>query len=96
MTTSAEEPEGDLRTRLVAAFFGGIRSGADQFEHFRWTREYAEWSIELCDRAERLGLPAAYLVVELCCFGHEPLRLEEAVATVEAICQPPELPVPRG
>lgn len=90
MTTAAEAPEGDLRARLVVAFLNGIRSAAVHYEHFHWTREYTEHTLALCDRTEQLGMPAAYLVVELCCAGRRPLLFEDALATVEAVLRPAE------
>lgn len=89
-----DQAEGDRLAGYVAAFLSGIRLGAHRRDHFRWTPAYAEQALALCDRTERLGMPAAWLVVELCCAGRKPLPFEDAVATVEAICQPPGLPVP--
>lgn len=90
MTMSVETTGGDLRARLVTAFLSGIRSAAAQHTHFHWTRGYAGRALALCDRTEQLGMPAAYLVVELCCAGRRPLRFEDALATVEAVLRSAE------
>lgn len=88
MTAEAAEEQDDARARLVSAFLSGVRSGTAHAEDLRWSREYTEHVLALCDRIEKLGLPAGYLVVKLCRFGRHPLSVEEAVATVEAVCRP--------
>lgn len=88
MRTGVATLEADSRVPLVAAFFGGIRWSCAHYEHFRWTRANSEKPLALCERIEQLGLPAAYLVVQLCCAGRDPLRFEEAAAIVEAVCRP--------
>lgn len=94
MTTPEEVPAPDRRARYAASFFDGVRYSCAHHEHYGWTRAEAERTVAMCDRIERLGLPAAWLVVKLCCGGREPLRFDEAVATVEAICQPAEITEP--
>ena len=87
MTAPTEDLD-DRRARYVALFFGGIRSSCAQPEHYGWTREEAERVLASCGRIEQLGLPASWLVLTLCCAGRTPVSFEEAVATVEAVCQP--------
>jgi hypothetical protein len=89
MTKPTEAPDGDYRARYVAAFLGGVRAAAAQRQHFRWTAAYAERAVTLCDRTEQLGLPAAYLVVQLSC-GRNSVSFEDALATVEAVLRPAE------
>lgn len=78
----------ERRAGYTALFFSSVRSSCAQHEHFGWTREQAERTLAACDRIEQLGPAAAYLLVELCCAGREPLTFEAAVATVESIWHP--------
>lgn len=78
----------ERRAGYTALFFSGVRSSCAQHEHFGWTREQADQTLAACDRVESLGPAAAYLLVELCCAGREPLTFDAAVAVVEAVCQP--------
>ena len=88
MTTPQEEAEPGPGARYAALFFDGVRYSCVHYERYGWTRAEADRTVAMCDRIERLGLQAAWLVVVLCCGGREPLRFEDAVATVEAICLP--------
>lgn len=88
MSTPPLALDPERRAGYTVLFFSGVRLACAQHEHFGWTRSEAEQTLAACDRIERLGPAAAYLLVELCCAGREPLTFDAAVATVEAICHP--------
>lgn len=88
MSTPSLTLDPERRAGYTALFFSGVRSSCAQHEHFGWTRAEAERTLAACDRIERLGPAAAYLLLELCCAGPEPLTFHATVAIVEAICQP--------
>jgi hypothetical protein len=83
----AAERGDDLHGRMVKAFLGGVRSALDGDEHY-WTSAYVDQHVDLCNRIERLPPQGGFLVVMLCCLGAK-LAIATAVATVEAIYQPP-------
>lgn len=89
MTSPSENPELDRRAGYVNAFFDGVRFSCAHHEQYGWIRGDALRTLASCERVEELGLSAAFLLMELCCAGREPLRFKEAVAVVEAIYRAP-------